>query len=98
MKIHPLVLFLVMAVCMGIGNWLERNIYDWPAIYANLERLEELEERAAVYDTMAEAHVGAWCQLAVHYDWLEESDKQQAAEIINSEVHKKEKEDGKKEL
>ena len=79
---------LVMGLAsMLIATGLFHNIYDWDQIRANQERLEELEERAAVYDTMAEANVGVWCELATHYGWIEEEDTQQAMSIIDSGVH-----------
>lgn len=79
-------LFISIAVMM-ITMWIDRNIYDWPAIYAKLDRLEELESKAAVYETMHGAGVGVWCGLAVHYDWLEEEDYVAIDKIIDSGVH-----------
>lgn len=82
-------LFIGMLATMVITTWLFHNIYDWEQIEANHVRLAELEDRAAVYDTMAEVGVGIWCELAVHYDWLEDEDVAKANEIIESGVHER---------
>lgn len=73
--------------CFAFSTWVWSDFYDWPAINAKLERLTELESKAEVYETMHSAGVGVWCEVAVHYDWLEESDHEAAATIIASGVH-----------
>ncbi len=96
MKMHPAA-YVGSLLTVGVGTllfstWLNANLYDWPAIHAKFDRLEELEKRASVYDTMSEAGVGVWCQLAIHYDWIEQEDISRANEIILAGVHEKEKE------
>lgn len=91
MKIHPMayagsLLFMAIAT-MIITMWIDRNIYDWPAINAKLARLNELEPKAHIYETMTAMNVGVWCELAVHYDWTEDDDRAKASEIIASGVH-----------
>ncbi len=63
------------------------KLVDWPTINAKLERLEELELKADVYESMTEFNIGVWCELAVHYEWLEPEDRKYAQVIIDSGVH-----------
>lgn len=80
-------LFIVSVATLMITMWIDRNIYDWPAIHAKLERLEELETNAAMYEYMIDFNLGVWCGLSVHYDWLDDEDKASIQRIIESEVH-----------
>ena len=79
---------LVMGVStMAFSTWLWANLYDWPEITRKLDRLAVLERQADAYQAMEDANIGVWCELAVHYDWLEEEDREQATLIIQSKVH-----------
>jgi len=93
MKIHPMayagsLLFMGVATMM-FTMWVDRNIYDWPAIYAKLDRLEVLEPKAQIYEAMIDMNVGVWCELAVHYEWIEADDHAKAMELIASGPHKR---------
>lgn len=91
MKIHPMLyagslLFMGFAG-LAIAMFIDRHLYDWPAIRADLARLEVLEQKAHIYETMTEMNVGIWCELAVHYDWIESEDHIAAQVIIDKGVH-----------
>lgn len=86
---YTMSLLAVGVFCLVFSTWVWSNLYDWPAIHAKLDRLAELERQAHVFQAMEDANVGVWCELAVHYEWIDLEDQATAQLIIDSGVHER---------
>ena len=86
-KINPFVFLLICILFGAVGAAAVTLPVDWKTINSNQKKLIELQKKEASYEAMAKAGVGIWCELAVHYNWVEPEDHNKAMEIIESGAH-----------